>query len=305
MNGISRTIVGACIVLIAGCSGWKFYEIESSYVLGPTRSDNSPRVSESEKSREAISSAQTIAVSAPEACASGPSYRTPEASISGDTTARLLSSCGREMSHVERALVDEGYRVVSSKAIKDRVHDSASSSAEVAGDLGADLLLVINSLEMTTDTDDVTDWDRKYFSSDKFGARGKPIADGRRRRVREAGEIVDNYERTHWMRGSFYSVNLSATAMSTKTGEAIWFYDWKVPLAGGETPSGRYSTKWACDRTGDCKPWGTVAERQRMKRSRDPSAVYRDDSRTSRDRKKYDSLLDAIVRDMARRLRSY
>jgi len=119
----------------------------------------------------------------------------------------------------------------------------------------------------------------------------------------EAVVNVEFYERNLWTQGTYPSVNLSATAASTNSGEAVWFYNSTLSQSRNGNNDGSYSTKWACDRTGDCKRWGSSAERKMLKKDPDSYSIVAQTPSQLVDRGTHDALIKRAVQRMAENLR--
>jgi hypothetical protein len=212
------------------------------------------------------------------------------------------------MAYIERALLAEGYNVISWKFVDSLVRASVMQQGgqiktplEVAREMSADALLVVNSLERSAENSVVTDWQHQYFKSDKHGARGKEIksakyADGR---LREAISMVNTKTAKQWSLLELPSANLSVTLTSTATGDLLWLYEAAHMSSHHKPLAGIISTKWACKPQYVCKRWGTPEERKQLKRQPDSYSVVKGEGRSLGDDRDYDMMIKSLVAEMA------
>ena len=81
---------------------------------------------------------------------------------------------GMWITEIEREFVKEGFRVLSRQKYNELIREKGvQASKEVANLLGADLIIQINSLEYSNDTDvsDRTEKEFKVFVSNSFGKK--------------------------------------------------------------------------------------------------------------------------------------
>lgn len=316
MNKFNKAFLSLVIALqLSGCSGWKFYDIESEYRISTTEQPGQANVTTSAEYRNSIYGEKTVALRAPAACLNETHSQATGINQSKDVL--LRSTCGEEMSYIERALVEQGIRVISWKVINARVEQSKQTELlagvtplEVARELNADYLMVVNSLERTTEVGIIRKWTRSYYRSDKNGSRGESINYSGNKRMWQAVSRVESMEKTLMPTGSIPSANMSVTVTSTRTGEAVWFYDTAKMLTDTRNlPSRAYISKWACDRTGDCKQWGTAAERRQLRRNTTDSHTFsytvdQTDTQGLHLKKTYDTLIKELIKEMVSSFRS-
>ncbi|MCH2109863.1 MAG: hypothetical protein MK135_11065, partial [Polyangiaceae bacterium] len=134
--------------------------------------------------------------------------------------------CGVWLSEIEKALVRNGFRVVSWDALRTIEENERIPPYKAAAKLGADVVFLFNSLEVNpVSAGGENAYRISYFDSDKYGHRGAPhlMTASERSELRQAVQArsrsIGDQNGT-----SVLSSTLDATAIQTANGESIWFY---------------------------------------------------------------------------------
>lgn len=238
LPGVSIFVTKRLVVLVllatslSACHPW--YMVESKYSFS-TYGERPPEVVRAPGYYKLSHLDLTVAVSAPDECADRSSAETTgEAQTAGKL---LQTKCGVEMAELERALVKEGYRVISWSALRQMaLGNSQVSPLEAAQKLNADVLFQVNSLERSiAKPGQGQEWKRPFYESDSTGATG-PVAhvEEQRAQALEKGvlpnEAVVTAERV--------SVTVNVTAVLVRTGETIWFFN----ATNSDRPAGSLTT---------------------------------------------------------------
>ncbi len=185
-------IVLTVTVFSVGCSSWDFYMVKSTFNMSKQENDY-PEVTKTDEYNRVIRNVKKIAVQAPEQCANETWAQSIGGDIKSDRDGVLLKSlCGQEMAQMESGLAKQGYRVISWKVVQNKSVASNSTALDVAKNLGADILLQINSLERTSVVPGDARWDRSYYESDIAGFDGDPIEVNKR-----ISDQLKDFAKTH------------------------------------------------------------------------------------------------------------
>ena len=257
-----------------------------------------PEVTKTDEYNRVIRNVKKIAVQAPEQCANETWAQSTGGDIKSDRGDVLLKSlCGQEMAQMESGLAKQGYRVISWKVVQNKSVASDSTAIDVAKNLGADILLQINSLERTSVVPGDARWDRSYYESDISGFDGAPI-EVNKRISDQLKKIAKTHEEKK-RRDSRLSASLSSTAISVATGEAIWFYEWTVIH---DTDENRTKVKtFAACKKGWCKHWYPKNSRRGSTQQTayaGSSEVVSSSELTDEDRAIHNRLVEKIITDM-------
>jgi len=228
------------LLALAGCSSVSHYVVTSNFVAS-SQGQNPPEVIETEAYRADAARTTTIAIRAPDSCANSTADQGSGAAQSQG--AILATNCGVEMGDIERAFARENYRVISWKVLAKELAGNRSAT-EVAQSLGAEVLFQINSLEKSQKTlGKDARWERKYYQSDKNGARlaDQPFSDDTRELIKRS--YLSQLEAQYNPRT--YAVTLDAAAVWVKTGQAFWYYRWTKAAEPAETGS-NYAIHLSC-----------------------------------------------------------
>jgi hypothetical protein len=138
----------------------------------------------------------------------------------------LGSRCGVWLAELERATAREGYRIVSSDALVRLERQEGMSTYTAAKRLGAQLVFILNSLEVGFDsTAQQEGLTLSYYRSDPTGESLKraELTDRERKLFRD---FVAKKASISLNPGSPTAVKavLDTTAINADTGESIWFY---------------------------------------------------------------------------------
>lgn len=215
--------LGAMMLMAACAEGpsYQYFKVQSRFVSSP-QDQQAPEVIPTPAYSQLAGRATTVAVRAPDHCSNSTTNQaTGEAAATG---AILLTNCGVEMGEIERALTRAGYRVISWN-ILDREMRRDNSAAEVASQLGAQILFQINSLEKSRKTlGQDARWERTYFSTDPAGLETKPLPLNEQHRRLLSEKYLAPIEAEQNPRA--YAVTLDASAVWVPTGQTIWYYRW-------------------------------------------------------------------------------
>ena len=154
----------------------------------------------------------------------------------------LMRSKGMWITEIEREFVKKGFRVLSRQKYNELMREKGvQASKEIANLLGADLIIQINSLEYSNDTD-VSDKTKKDFKIYVSNSKGKKLKKGRNseentKALRKAkGLALSDISDTAYM------ALLDCKVIDAKTGELIIFYRNQLfRLTSGRKTSGLLS----------------------------------------------------------------
>ena len=209
---------------ISGCSN---NYIIISKLLTTTNSGVPPEIVETPTYKQDISKFKTVAVRAPSSCSNRTSDQQKGSAKSESVV--LRTNCAVEMALIERALTKASYKVISWSEIDKEIERNLSAH-QIAAKMGAQVLFQINSLEKSARSFGKVGKDEKleysyYNSNDKAEILGPKAFDD---------ESREYLKRTFFDNNNQYDnvklpiVTLDATAINTKDGEAIWFYQWTL-----------------------------------------------------------------------------
>ncbi len=211
------------LAVLAGCN--PYYLVESEFQSADSGLAQ-PEITTTETYRSGFDRKPVIALGAPDRCADNSSAET-RGDFKG--VAQILRTrCGVEMSELEMAFVRAGYKVVSWNAMRQIViHEAHFTPIEAAGELGADVVFQVNSLErIQANLGSDLQWKRRFFESDRSGRRGPPIAVPESR-AQSLESHVHRWEQSA-LPPNRMGATTNATVIDVKSGEAIWFYDGTV-----------------------------------------------------------------------------
>lgn len=213
-------------LLLSGCASSKIYLVESTYVKDESGSEKKPEVTKTNSFNTAFDEISTIAVKAPDNCIN--ETQSQAAGVASGRATILKEDCGVEMAMIETALAKRQYNVISWKVLQNEISVAAQNNQsvthlEAAKRLGADALLLINSLERTKSSG-ATDarWNTRYYQSDERG-RNKGPAEVTEELASNLNGVASSTKNTS--SNAALSVTINAGVVS-RTGQAIWFYEW-------------------------------------------------------------------------------
>lgn len=286
------------LITLSGCAH-DYYEVESIYQLNELVEVKS-EITETDAYKKLIPKVKKIAVRAPEQCANETQSASRGLGVAGSNAVVLRSLCGQEMSQIERSLVQLGYRVISWKVVQSKTRAQSKPAIEVAKSLGANLLLQINTLERTAIRPGIdARWDRKYYTTDSGNHREEPVSLDKI--ISDQIEVWAKQSERNSMGAARLSASLNATAVSTKTGEAIWFYDWTVSQDVDDRVAS-ISSFSAC-KSNRCKPWNLAEINSQNTSSSGSSDAVRTSIHSDEDRAIQDKLVKQIINDMIKNLK--
>ena len=286
--------MAAAAMLLGGCGGT--YLLTSDLVAS-SQEDKAPEIVETPRYDSDRAQFQTVAVRAPDSCSNQTTNQaTGDANAAGTV---LQTSCGIEMSEIEKALSKRHYRVISWKVLAHEMNDKNKSVTEIAGALGADVIFQINSLEQSKkNMGSDARWERKYYDSDSYGKKIKERSFDDKQR--------DNFRSTFLgpKEGRYSMIKLAATldasVVLVKTGEAIWYYRWTY--ADPTVINYQTAILVNCDR-GDIKcvaiaPEKKGAQRENVKSSGESDAVSVTEKPADIEKRQYAKLISAVIDNM-------
>lgn len=174
------------------------------------------------KARESLTSA---AIRPPDSCLTQTASEV-KGEANNSATVLATQKCGVWLSEVERSLVKNGFRVVSWDALRTIEENERVPPYKAAKKLGADVLFLFNSLEVSSvSAGGESAYRVEYFASDAQGHRGAPLAMTESERAQLRNAVIAR-SKANTPDGSllFLAGTLDATAIQTENGESIWFY---------------------------------------------------------------------------------
>ena len=212
-------------------------KLPGSYFLVEYRSGASvgqtppPEVQETPSYAQSRESVHTIALKFPDSC------RTEGAATATGTsiTSRDImgTNCGVWLAELERALTEQHYKVISWSALRQQQDTKQVSTYEAARTLGAEVVLVVNSMEQhPMDRAASAGASYKYFTSDALGntiAKYAPTEGERPWLKWFASTHAGAALRPDDIVG--LAATLDVTAVLAASGESIWFFRHSVSKA--------------------------------------------------------------------------
>jgi hypothetical protein len=214
-------------ILIVSCSlvtacAQTYYLVTSDFKVTDNQ-EAPPEIVESQTYRSMIPTIRSLAVMAPEGCADETA-----AQSSGEAAGQgvlLKTTCGIEMAELERALAKGGFQVISWNALQNKVLKEKATPQAASKELGAEVLLQINSLERSlVQAGQDARWERLFYQSNDEGEQLDPAS----LPVKEGEQLVGHIKKKEasLMHQERLSMTINASASLVKTGETIWFYEW-------------------------------------------------------------------------------
>jgi hypothetical protein len=221
--------LGACNYALEHCEvpaantpqRYALVEYRAGAVVGTTPPAEVQETPSYDRNRDRV---QTIALKFPDSC------RTESAATATGTSTEssgiMGTNCGVWLSELERALTEHHYKVISWSALRQQQDVKSISTYDAAGALGAQVVLVVNSMETNTiKRGGAAGASYRYYQSNERGERlGKLIPDDADR------EYMRTFAKAHGSAalGAADVIGLSATldvtAVLATTGESIWFF---------------------------------------------------------------------------------
>lgn len=212
-----RILIALLLITLTGCVNM-YYMVSTELLTSGTDVASLPEITASPEYSQLMPNALTIAVQPPTDCINENSSESTGAAALVNTV--LSTRCGVAMAEIERALSASGYHVITWSQLKKEV-----KSASVAADMGADVLLQINSLDYAAkNVGGELRRDRRYYKSSlKDGEQGeeKKFSNNERNIVKNS---LYKYESNN--DAGALSVSLDVTAVWAKTARNIWYYRW-------------------------------------------------------------------------------
>ena len=226
LNGLSLVIVSQ---MVLACSS-PYYLVTSDFVVADNQ-ETPPEIVESPSYLAAIPHIRFLTVKAPEGCANETATQS-----SGEAAGQgllLKTTCGIEMSELERALTKTGFQVISWNVLQNKVVQEELTPHTASQQLGAEVLFQINSLERSiVQAGQNARWERHFYASNQQGEQLNPVS----LPSQEGRELLDHIreKETTLLNQDRLSVTINASASSVETGETIWFYEWTHAEARGD-----------------------------------------------------------------------
>ncbi|MDR4495011.1 MAG: hypothetical protein R3B74_11420 [Nitrospirales bacterium] len=295
---IRHGFTGFFLILVShiflACSA-PYYLVTSDFVVADNQ-EAPPEIVESPSYLSAIPQIQYLTVKAPEGCANETATQS-----SGEAVGQSLllkTTCGIEMSELERALTKAGFQVISWNVLQNKVAKEELTPHAASKELGAEVLFQINSLERSIiQAGHNARWERHFYESNPEGEQLKPVS----LPPREGHQLLDHIKEkeTSLLSQERLGVTMNASASSVKTGETIWFYEWTHAEAREDNEAVKVLA--VCD-NGTCR----AISRQDQKKSEEAAlisgsteAISKQKSVKDRQNAIYHRLLRALVTNLA------
>ncbi|MFT3709122.1 MAG: hypothetical protein QM817_15875 [Archangium sp.] len=209
-------LLAVSVLSLTACGPRINYVLMQSSLNDPA-TDDRPEVTSTAEAQNVLPRVRRVAVRAPDACASQSAAETTGAANNRGSI--VQTDCGVEMAELERALTRAGYQVFSWKQIQAMARTTPAEAA--ARQLGAEVLFQVNSLERVSYVPSRNArWDRGFFASDADAIAGEPFA-LKQTDLQRLEPLFAQYERQAMQRlGAMLDLN----AVSTETGQTLWFY---------------------------------------------------------------------------------
>lgn len=232
--------------LFLACSS-PYYLVTSDFVVADNQ-EAPPEIVESPSYLSTIPHIKYLTVKAPEGCANETA-----AQSSGEAVGQgllLKTTCGIEMSELERALTKAGFQVISWNVLQNKVVKEELTPHAASKELGAGVLFQINSLERSIiQAGQNARWERHFYASNKEGEQLNPVS----LPPKEGNQLLDHIKQKEiaLLNQERLSVTMNANVSSVNTGETIWFYEWTHAEARKEDEAMKVLV--VCD-DGKCQP---------------------------------------------------
>lgn len=135
-------------------------------------------------------------------------------------------NCGVWLSEIEKTLAKTGFRVVSWDALRTIEENERVPPYKAAQKLGADVLFLFNSLEISSvEAGGESAYRIEYASSNDRGEKGAPFPMTEQERAQLKAAVIARSKLSAPDGSSLiFSGVLDATAIQTTNGESVWFY---------------------------------------------------------------------------------
>lgn len=205
------------LLFLNGCSN--YYVLTTEYVVHDLE-EKADIVATSEYKRQ-FRSVTSIAVQAPEKCSKQSSSEV--AIKSSMLISDAETPCAIYMTEIERALVKNGYRVISWLELAKMQSYYSLSPKDAASKLGARAVFVINSMDKGSIQQDAgAKWERRFYNSDSNGQQEELAMVNEKQKsifLNNLKKIENN------LISKKLNVTLNASVLMSDTGDAIWFYN--------------------------------------------------------------------------------
>jgi hypothetical protein len=195
-----------------------------------------------------------VAIRFPDSCLTTAASNVTGVAV-GSAQSILSTNCGVYLSEIEKLLTNKGYIVFSWDALRGLERQKNLAPYAAGKELGADIVFVFNSLDAAEiESGTVSGASYKYFSSNEKGDRGEPLAldDATRGTFKEFAKAQAGSDDAKAVVA--LSSTLDSAAISTGTGESVWFYRRTVT----EAVSNRRGMRFLFGRV-EGQPWTPAA----------------------------------------------
>jgi hypothetical protein len=183
---------------------------------------NSVEISDTPSYGAVRTSATSAVIRLPDSCLDETAAQVSGRSDSGNTI--LTTKCGVWLKELEQALTRAQFRVISWDALRGLERSQNLPSYQAAQQLGADVLFMFNSLEVSDVAPGSETANRiEYFTSNARGDKGDPFPLPQSERL-VLKTAVKQKLGVHTTDVTALSSTLDCTAIVTKNGESVWFY---------------------------------------------------------------------------------
>lgn len=239
----------------------EYYIIESSQKIIAT--NTAPDVITTPQYNRVKNKVKVIAVRAPEKCSSN--SLDSNAPIKSSTV--ISTTCGQEMSALERQLVKNGYRVISWKVIASRSQNMAA--LEIARLHKADLLLQINTLDRILDIpDETTVWTERFYHSnsnrEKLGVA--TVSEKQANSMIKSSSTESQKKAKLNASATILGATIDASVTLVNSAESAWFYKW-TKLAQPEEVKQTSLTSYVKCKNEKCWDWVITNNRRKPNES--------------------------------------
>jgi hypothetical protein len=292
-----------CNAVAAPQVDYALAEAQSAYKVGEKSNVEINPTPTYQAARQAVA---TAAIRLPDRC-----LNESAATVRGDAGVQTIAQtgCGVWLSELEKALVGANFRVVSWDALHGLEESRRMPAYEAARELGADVLFLFNSLEVSEVQPGSESVSRiEYFRSDERGGKGEPfpMTDFERGALRDVVKAKMNQSsQPQPGKAVALSSTLDSTAVATASGESMWFYrntaaEPLVDSSGKAFLFARHEGRWYLARR-------AVEQQQLLPSAPTVSSVDVDQSSTASTKDPYAvqrlALVRAVAQDFVRRFR--
>lgn len=238
MIRIPRWAVIGVLLALSGCA--KQYVLTEIVFDVESLRDKPAEVIVTDAYRRRIAEIGALAIRMPDSC-----QRESGSSVAGGARGEASifeTNCGTWMGEVERAMTRTGYRVISWDALHNLERSESLSTYVAAQRLGADAVLLINSMEeLKTTGENLRTKQFGYYESNPNGdkVRQLPLAEEDRKVLRTLTEQDVQHVMVDKWKNVAVGAGLDATVVLAATGENIWQFRGRRVERFGAAEGGR------------------------------------------------------------------